>query len=63
MASTLASFESSASLPVGHLKAVVYAAPVDNKEALHHPIVDACQTIRTYPSIFEWMRRSMMRSV
>jgi hypothetical protein len=47
----------------GHLKTLVYAAPVDNKEALHHRTVDACQTIRNYPSIFEQMRRSMLRCV
>jgi hypothetical protein len=46
-----------------HLKTLVYAAPVDNKEALHHRIVDACQTIRNYSDIFERMRRSMMRRV
>jgi hypothetical protein len=63
MASTLARFKSSGLLPVGHLKAVVYAARVDNEEALHHRIVDACQTVRTYPSIFERTRRPMMRSV
>jgi hypothetical protein len=28
---------------------LVYAAPVDNEEALHHRIVDACQTICNYP--------------
>jgi hypothetical protein len=39
----------------------VYAAPVDNEEALHHRIVDACQIIRNYPAIFERMRQSMMR--
>jgi hypothetical protein len=39
----------------------VYAASVDNEEALHHRIVDACQTIRNYPGIFEPMLRSMMR--
>jgi hypothetical protein len=27
----------------GHLKALVYAAPVDNEETLHHYIVDACR--------------------
>jgi hypothetical protein len=37
--------------------------PVDNEEALHHRIVDACQTIRNYPGIFEWTRRSVMRPV
>jgi hypothetical protein len=41
----------------GHLRALVYAVPVDNEEALHHRIVDACQTI------FEWMWRSIMRHV
>jgi hypothetical protein len=41
----------------------VYAAPVENKQALHHHIVDACQTIHIYPGIFEWMQWSMMRCV
>jgi hypothetical protein len=61
MASTLATFESSEFLPVGTPKALVYAAPVDNEEALHIRIVDACQTIRNYSGIFERMRRSMRR--
>jgi hypothetical protein len=47
----------------GHLKALVYAAPVDNEETLYHRTVDVCQTIRYYPAIFERMRRSMMRRV
>jgi hypothetical protein len=47
----------------GHLKTLVYAAPVDNEEALHHRIVDACHTLQTYPSIFEQMWWSMMRHV
>jgi hypothetical protein len=46
-----------------HLKTLVYAAPVDNEKTLHHHIVDACQTIRNYPGIFERMRRSTMRRV
>jgi hypothetical protein len=46
-----------------HLKTLAYAAPVDNEEAPHHRTVDACQTIRSYPGIFERMRRSMMRRV
>jgi transposase len=46
-----------------HLKTLVYAAPVDSEEALHHRIVDACQTIRDYFGIFERMRRSMMTRV
>jgi hypothetical protein len=47
----------------GHLNPLVYAPPVDNEEAPHHRIVDACQTIRNFPGIFERMRRSMMRRV
>jgi hypothetical protein len=46
-----------------HLKTFSYAAPVDNEEALHHRIVDACHTIRNYSDIFERMRRAMMRRV
>jgi hypothetical protein len=44
----------------GHIKTLVYAAPVDNEEALHHrmPV-----RLRNYPGIFERMRRSMMRRV
>jgi hypothetical protein len=63
MASMLTGFESCGFLPVETLKSLVYAAPVDNKEALHHRIVDACQTIHNYPGILERMRRSMMRHV
>jgi hypothetical protein len=33
------------SIPVGTHKFPVYAAPIYNEEALHHRIVDACQTI------------------
>jgi hypothetical protein len=47
----------------GYLKTLVYAAPVDNEQALQHRTVDACQTIRNYPGIFEWTRPSMMRRV
>jgi hypothetical protein len=43
----------------GHLN----AAPVDNELAVHHRTVDACQTIRKYPSIFERIRRTVMRLV
>jgi hypothetical protein len=42
MASTLARFESSGFLRVGTPKSLVYAAPVDNEEALQRRIVDAC---------------------
>jgi hypothetical protein len=61
MAFTLARYEPSAFLPMGTPKTFVYAAPVYKEEALHHLIVDACQTIRNYPGIFERMRRSMTR--
>jgi hypothetical protein len=47
----------------GHLNTLVYAAPVDNEETFAHRIVDACQTIRNYPGIFDRMLRSMVRSV
>jgi hypothetical protein len=64
MASTLARLESFGFLPVGTRKnPCVNAAPVDNEEALHHCIVDACQTIRNCPAIFGRMRRSVMRRV
>jgi hypothetical protein len=46
-----------------HLKTFVSAAPVDKEGPLHHRSVDACQTNRNYPRIFERMRRSMMRRV
>jgi hypothetical protein len=59
MASTLAPLDF---YQWGHLKTLVYADPVDNEEALHR-IVDACQTIRNYPGIFERMGRSIMRRV
>jgi hypothetical protein len=41
----------------------VYAAPVDNEEALHHHIVDACQTIHNYPGTSERIWWSIMRRV
>jgi hypothetical protein len=63
MDSKLARFESSEFLPVRTPKTPVYAAPVDNEETLHHRVMDACQTIRNYPSIFERMQQSMMRCV
>jgi hypothetical protein len=47
----------------GHLKSLVYAAPVDNEEVLHHRILDVCQAMRNYPGIFERMLPSMMRRV
>jgi hypothetical protein len=47
----------------GHLKFLVYTPPVGRKEALHHCIVDVCQTINICPGISERTRRSMMRRV
>jgi hypothetical protein len=54
---------SSGFLPVSTPKTLVYAAPVDIEDALHHRAVDACKTIRNCPAIFERMRPSMMRRV
>jgi hypothetical protein len=42
---------------------LVHAALVDNEDAPHRSIVDACQTVRNYLGTFERMRRSMMRRV
>jgi hypothetical protein len=53
MASTHTWLESSGFLPVGTPKST--CSPVDNEEALHHRIVDACQTVRNYPGIYEQM--------
>jgi hypothetical protein len=47
----------------GNLRTLVYVAPFDNEETLHHRIVDACQTIHNYPGIFERRRRPMIRHV
>jgi hypothetical protein len=63
MVSTLARFESSGFLPVATIKSPCVCSSVDNEEALYHRIVDASQTIRNYPRIFEQMQRSMMRRV
>jgi hypothetical protein len=63
MASSLISFESSAFLPVGTPKTLVYAAAYDNEEAFHRRIVDACQAIPHYRGIFKRMCRSTMRRV
>jgi hypothetical protein len=47
----------------GQLKPLVHAARVDKEEALCYNIVDACQTIRNYPAIFERMWRSITSRV
>jgi hypothetical protein len=46
-----------------HIKTLVCTVPVNNEEALHRRIVDACQTIITSPGIFERMRRPVLRRV
>jgi hypothetical protein len=45
----------------GHLKALVYSAPVLNVKTLHQRIVNACRTIQNYPRTFERLRHSMIR--
>jgi hypothetical protein len=57
MTSTLDSFQSSRFLPVETPETPC----VDNEDALHHRIVDACQTIGNYPGIFVWMLRTIRR--
>jgi hypothetical protein len=47
MVSKLARFESSGFHLWRDLKALVYAAPVDNEEALHHRLVDVSE----YPQL------------
>jgi hypothetical protein len=63
MASALSRFESSGILPGGTPKTLVNAAAVDKEEALHHRIMVGCQTICSYPGIFERTQRSMMKRV
>jgi hypothetical protein len=63
MASMFTKFGSLDSYLWGHPKTFVYAAAVDNKEALHHHTVDASNTIHNYPGISEWMMWCMMRHV
>jgi hypothetical protein len=46
-----------------YLQSLMYSAPADNKEALHHRVMVACQTNSNYPAIYEWMQRSMTRRV
>lgn len=41
----------------------MYAAPVDNQEALHYRIVNIYQTIRLHLGILERMRPSMMKGI
>jgi hypothetical protein len=46
-----------------HLKTLVYAAPVDNKETFHCHIREACKALCNYFDIFEQMQQSMKRHV
>jgi hypothetical protein len=55
--------ELSGFLPVGTPKTIVNAAVIDNEKALHHRTVVACQTICSYPGIFQRIRRSMKKRV
>jgi hypothetical protein len=63
MTSRLSRFESSGFLPVATAETIVFVALVVKEESLHSRILDACRTTRSYPVIFEPMRRSMMRRV
>ena len=36
----------------------MYLAPIENEEALHERMFDACQTIRNRPETFERVRQS-----
>lgn len=47
---------------LGHIGTLVYAAPIHNGEALHHLIVDVCQT-RNYPATFERIQHAVMGRV
>jgi hypothetical protein len=61
MASASARFEYSGPLPVGRPETLVYVTHVDNEEALHQGIVDACHTLRNCSGFHEWMQLLMMR--
>jgi hypothetical protein len=41
----------------------MWTTSTDNEVALHHRILEVCQTISNYPGIFEGMPWSMLRSV
>jgi hypothetical protein len=50
-------------LPLGTLKALAYAAPLDNEEALHNRTVNACQTIHKYSWNIGRKWQPMMRCI
>jgi hypothetical protein len=45
----------------GHLKTLMYTAPIQNEEALHQNIFDAGPAIRKRSWNFERLRHSMIR--
>jgi hypothetical protein len=49
---TFARFESSGFVPVGKPKTLVYVAPVDNEEALHHRMWMPVRLSATTPASF-----------
>jgi hypothetical protein len=50
-------------LSVGTIKTLVYSAPIEYEETLHHRICYVCQTIRNGPGTFKWARKLMIRRV
>jgi hypothetical protein len=61
MASTFSRFESSGFSPMGTPRDSCVCSPVDSEEALQHRLVDACQTIRNHPGVFQQMEWSVSR--
>lgn len=47
----------------GHLKQLVYGADIPDQETLHRRVMEACETIRHHPGVFERVRQSMIRRV
>lgn len=45
----------------GHLKSLVYTTPVENVDNLRNRIIEACDTIRNTPGIFERVRQCIGR--
>jgi hypothetical protein len=48
-------------LPWRHLTTLVYSAPIENEEALHQRMFDACQSIRNRPETFEMVQQSVIQ--
>jgi hypothetical protein len=47
----------------GHLKSLLYSAPIENEEIVHQRIFDGCQTMRNRPGMSESMRQSLNRRI